>query len=92
MKLFASICLATGLIFQLPILVYFLSKLGLVTPQILRKYRKHALVVVLILAAIITPPDLTSQILVAIPVMILYELSIFVSRRTIKKAMEAEEQ
>ena len=90
MKLFASICLATGLIFQLPILVYFLSKIGIVTPAILKKYRKHALVAVLVLAAIITPPDLTSQVLVTIPVMILYEVSIIVSRRTIRKAQNRE--
>ena len=85
MKLFTSICLATGIIFQLPILVYFLSKVGLVTPSTLKRYRKHALVGVLIIAAIITPPDLTSQILVTIPVMILYEVSILVSKRTIKR-------
>lgn len=85
MKLFASLCLATGIIFQLPIAVYFMSKLGIVTPTFLKKYRKHALIAVLILSAIITPPDLTSQILVAIPVMILYEVSILVSKRTILK-------
>lgn len=84
MKTVASITLAAGLVFQLPILVYFLTKIGLVTPEILRKFRKHALVAVLILAAVITPPDVTSQILVAIPVLLLYEVSIFISKRVIK--------
>jgi len=84
MKLVAVISLAAGMIFQLPIFVYFLSKIGLVTPSILKKYRKHALVGIFVLAAIITPPDITSQILVAIPVLFLYEISIIVSRRVQK--------
>jgi sec-independent protein translocase protein TatC len=71
--------------FELPVIVYFLTKIGLITPEFLKKYRKHALVVVLILAAIITPPDVASQIIVAIPVLILYEISIKVSSRVIKK-------
>ena len=62
---------ACGLIFELTIIIYFLSKIGLVTPEFLRKYRKYALVIVLIIAAIITPPDVISQIIVAIPIMIL---------------------
>lgn len=85
MKLVMSIVLAAGIIFQLPILVYFLSKIGLVTPKFLKKYRKHALVVVLVLSALITPPDLTSQILVAMPVLLLYEVSIVISKRVNKK-------
>lgn len=89
MKLVASISLATGIIFQLPIAVYFLTRAGLVTPELLKKFRRHALVVVLILAAIITPPDLTSQILVAMPVLLLYEVSIVISRRVINR-MKAE--
>jgi sec-independent protein translocase protein TatC len=72
--------LSTGLVFELPMLVYFLSKIGIITPQFMRKYRKHAMVINLIVAAIITPsPDVTSQLLVAIPLFILYEISIFVS-------------
>jgi sec-independent protein translocase protein TatC len=66
-------------------LVYFLTKIGLVTPEFLKKYRKHSLVVVLILAAIITPPDVASQVIVAIPILVLYEISIKVSRMVIKK-------
>ena len=77
--------LSSGLIFELPILVYFLTKIGLVTPELMRKYRKISLVLVLLLSAIITPPDIASQIIVAIPVLILYELSIFIYRKVIKK-------
>lgn len=85
MKLVASITLATGILFQLPVAVYFLSRAGIVTPEILKKFRRHALVGVLIIAAIITPPDLTSQVLVAFPVLLLYELSIMISRRVANK-------
>ncbi|MDG1260327.1 MAG: twin-arginine translocase subunit TatC [Flavobacteriales bacterium] len=88
MKLVASITLATGIIFQLPVAVYFLSKIGIVTPQLLKKFRKHALVVVLVISAIITPPDLTSQIMVSVPVLLLYEVSIVISRRVQRAAME----
>lgn len=72
--------IASGLIFELPILIYFLTKLGLVTPEFLRKYRKFSLIIVLALAAIITPPDVASQIIVAIPILILYEISIYISK------------
>lgn len=77
--------LSGGLVFQLPVVIYFLAKLGLVTPQSLRKYRKHAIVGVLILSAIITPPDVTSQILVTLPLMVLYEVSIHLARIVVKK-------
>lgn len=77
--------LASGLIFELPIIIYFLTKIGLVTPTFMRKYRKYALVLVLILSAIITPPDLASQVIVAIPVLILYEISIYISKFVLKK-------
>lgn len=87
-KLITALCLATGLIFQLPVLVYFLSKIGLVTPELLKKYRRHALVVVLIISAIITPPDVTSQLLVSFPVLILYEVSVVLSRRVNRKREE----
>ena len=81
-----TIVLACGIVFELPILVFFLSKLGLVTPAFLRKYRKHAFVGSLVLSAIITPPDVFSQCLVSIPMMILYEISIFISKMVEKKA------
>ena len=76
-----TVCLSNGIIFQLPVVVYFLSKLGIVTPNILRTYRKHALVGVLILSAIITPPDIMSQVLVSFPLLILYEISIKISAK-----------
>ncbi len=81
-----SITLASGVIFELPILIYFLSKLGLVTPAFLRKYRRHSLVIILALSAIITPPDVFSQILVALPLFILYEIGINISKRIEKQA------
>ena len=77
--------LASGFIFELPIIIYFLTKVGLVTPEFLRRNRKYALVIVLIVAAIITPPDVASQIIVAIPVIILYQVSILISKIVIKK-------
>ena len=79
-----TVSLANGIIFELPILVYFLTKIGLLTPEFMRIYRKHAMVVTLILSAVITPPDITSQILVSFPLIILYELSIKISARVIK--------
>ncbi len=77
--------LGVSAVFELPIIIYFLTKIGLVTPQFLRKSRKYALIVVLIVAAIITPPDIASQIIVAIPIMFLYEISIIISKMVIKK-------
>lgn len=84
-SLVTNMLLGVSILFELPVLIYFLTKIGLVTPEFLRKYRKHALVVVLILAAIITPPDIASQVIVAIPILILYEISITVSKIVIKK-------
>jgi len=80
-----SICLATGLVFELPIVAFFLTKIGIVTPAFMRKYRKHSIVVIFIVSAIITPPDVFSQMLVAIPLLILYEVSIFISARVMKQ-------
>jgi sec-independent protein translocase protein TatC len=71
----------SGLFFLLPIISYLLTKIGLIDVAFLVKYRKHAIVVILILAAIITPPDITSQIIVSIPILILYEIGILVSKR-----------
>jgi sec-independent protein translocase protein TatC len=75
------------LFFELPIIIYFLTKLGLVTPKFLREYRRYAIVIVLILAAIVTPPDVVSQIIVAIPLLILYEASILISTVVYKKQL-----
>lgn len=82
-----TLCMASGIVFQLPILVYILSRLGLVTPEFMRKYRKHSIIVILFISAVITPPDITSQILVAIPIVILYEISIFISSSVQKKLL-----
>ncbi|MGQ7945214.1 twin-arginine translocase subunit TatC [Flavobacterium sp. WC2509] len=72
--------LASGLFFELPIIIYFLTKLDLVTPTFLRKYWKYAVVIILIVAAIVTPPDVVSQTIVAIPMLIIYEVSILISK------------
>ena len=77
--------LASGLIFELPIIIYFLTKVGLVTPQFLKKNRKYALVFILIISAVITPPDIASQVIVSIPVLILYEISIYISKFVLRK-------
>jgi sec-independent protein translocase protein TatC len=82
----STLTLAVGLIFELPVLVYFLTKIGLVTPAFMKTYRKHSIVVILILSAVITPPDITSQVMVSIPVLILYELSIYISAITLKRS------
>ena len=88
-----SLILGCGLAFELPVLAYVLSKLGLITPQFLKNYRKYAYVVILIVAAVITPsPDWTSQTIVAVPLIILYEISIFISKRVDKQRVKAEAQ
>lgn len=79
-----TISFANGILFELPILVYFLTKIGLLTPDFMRVYRKHSMVVILILSSIITPPDITSQILVSLPLIILYEISISVSKKVLE--------
>ena len=78
----------TGIFFLLPVIIFLLSKVGLITPDFLRKYRKHALVIILILSALITPPDVISQVIVSIPILLLYEIGILVSRKASKKAGE----
>jgi sec-independent protein translocase protein TatC len=80
-----SICLATGLVFELPIIAFFLTKVGIITPEFMKKYRKHSIVVIFIMSAIITPPDVFSQTLVALPLFILYEISIMISRRVVRQ-------
>lgn len=81
-----TLTLATGLMFELPVIVYFLTRYGLVTPSLMKKYRKHAFVIILIVGGVITPsPDLTSQLLVALPLYLLYETSILVSLYVMRK-------
>jgi len=87
-----SVVLAAGLVFQLPILVYFLSRVGLVTPGFLKKYRRHSIIIIVTLSAIITPPDVFSQVLVALPLMLLYEIGIMISRRIVRQQEEEMKQ
>lgn len=89
-SLVRSSSLASGLVFELPIIIYFLTKIGLVTPQFLRKYRKYALVIVLIISAVITPPDIASQVIVAIPILILYQVSIYISAIVVRNQKRKE--
>jgi sec-independent protein translocase protein TatC len=90
-SILATLTLACGLIFQLPIIVFVLSKIGIITPKFMRDYRRHAFIIILIIAGVVTPsPDMISQILVMIPLVILYELSIGVSAR-VQKAKLADE-
>lgn len=88
----ASVVLAAGVIFELPVLVYFLTKIGLVTPEFLRKYRRHSLVAILAMSAIITPPDIFSQVLVAVPLIILYEVGIAISKRVVRRQEREEKE
>jgi sec-independent protein translocase protein TatC len=82
--------LPIGLVFELPIIIYFLSKIGLVTPSFLKKYRRQIFIVLLIVAGVITPsPDMVSQLLVFVPLYSLFEIGIIVSARVYKKRMES---
>jgi sec-independent protein translocase protein TatC len=90
MSLLRTSVLVSGIIFELPIIIYFLTKLGVVTPTFLRTYRKHSLVIVLIISAVITPPDVVSQIIVSIPILLLYEISILISVFVYKKKQKKE--
>jgi len=82
--------LASAIMFQLPVVVYFLSMSGLVTSKMLKAYRKHSIVMILILSAIITPPDVISQLLISMPIMVLYEVGISIAKRLEKKRAIAE--
>jgi sec-independent protein translocase protein TatC len=83
-----TMSLSCAFVFELPMIVFFLAKAGLITPEIMRLYRKHAIVVILILAAIITPPDVSSQIIVTLPILLLYELSINIARVVRRKDVD----
>ena len=83
----AYIPFATGIIFELPILMIFLTKVGLITPAFMITYRRHAIIVLMLLAAVITPPDIFSMILVVMPLILLYEISILLSKRVVKKSV-----
>jgi sec-independent protein translocase protein TatC len=91
----STLTLATGLVFELPILIYILANLGIATPKFMRETRRYAIVIILIIAAVVTPtPDMLTMTVVAIPLLLLYELSIGVAaaveRRKRKKAEEAD--
>ena len=81
-----TITFACGLIFQLPIVVYFLASIDLISPATMKKYRSHAIIGALIISSIITPPDLSSQILVTLPLLFLYEISIHIAKFVLKRS------
>ena len=83
------IVLGTGLIFELPIVMYFLARIGIISSEFLKKYRKHSFVVILIVAAIATPPDVVSQITLTVPLYSLFELGIVIVKR-VEKQKESE--
>jgi sec-independent protein translocase protein TatC len=88
----ATLTLACGVTFQLPMAILVLTRIGVVTPAFLKEYRKHSIVVILIVAAIITPsPDMISQVVVSIPLYFLYEISILVSQRIYNKKLKESE-
>ncbi|MEQ8525371.1 twin-arginine translocase subunit TatC [Gracilimonas sp.] len=76
---------ACGIIFQIPVVSYSLSKIGLLTPDLLKKYRRHSIIFALVISAMLTPPDPISQVLIALPLTVLYELSIWISRYAMRK-------
>jgi sec-independent protein translocase protein TatC len=87
-----ALLLGAGLVFELPMISYFLSKMGILTPAFMRKYRRHAIVLILIIAAVVTPtPDMVTQTLLALPMFVLYEVSIFVSQFAQKKKTPSTE-
>ncbi len=88
----SMVVLACGIMFQLPVVVYTLSKAGIVTPQLMRTYRRHSVVVILVISAILTPPDVISQVLIALPLMLLYQISISISARVHRRKLKKQKQ
>ena len=87
MNIIISVMVAAGLVFELPMISFFLSKLGILTPAFMRKFRRHAIVIILFLAAILTPgADPVSQLILAVPLVLLYEISILISKYSRKKS------
>lgn len=87
MSIIISVMLAAGCVFELPMVSFFLSKLGLLTPAFMKKYRRHAIIIILVLAAFLTPgADPVSQVILAVPLVLLYEISIFISKISVKKS------
>ena len=88
----SMIVLSSAILFQLPMIIYVLTKAGLVTPEIMKSYRRHAIIAILILGALLTPPDPISQILIAIPLFGLYQISIFISAAVLRKQRAKEQK
>ena len=88
LSLITTTTLFSGLFFELPIFIYLFTKMGVIGSEMLKKFRKHALIVILILSAIITPPDIISQVIVTFPILIMYEVGIYVAKRVEKKRKE----
>jgi len=88
----SMIVLSSAILFQLPMIVYVLTKAGLLTPEFMKSYRKHAVIVILVLGAFLTPPDPISQILIAIPLFGLYQISIFISARVLRNQRRKEQR
>lgn len=87
MSIIISVMLAAGCVFELPMVSFFLTKLGILTPNFMRKYRRHSIVIILFLSAILTPgADPVSQVILAVPLVLLYEISIFISKISVKKS------
>jgi Twin arginine targeting (Tat) protein translocase TatC len=87
-----TLLLGAGLVFELPMVSYFLSKMGILTPKFMRKYRRHAIVVIFIISAVVTPtPDMVTQTLLALPMYLLYEVSIFISKYSQKETASSPE-
>ncbi|NQW43414.1 MAG: twin-arginine translocase subunit TatC [Bacteroidetes bacterium] len=83
--------LGTGLIFELPVLMYFLARIGIISSTFLKKYRKYAFVIILIVAAIVTPPDIVSQVILTIPLYMLFEIGVFITKRVENNKKKAED-
>lgn len=84
-----SVILTAGIVFELPVVTFFLARFGIVTPQFMRKYRRHAIIIILILAGVLTPgPDVTSQLLLGVPLFLLYEISILIAKIAQKKHLK----
>jgi sec-independent protein translocase protein TatC len=84
--------LSCGIMFQMPMVVFFLTKAGLVSPPLMKQYRRHSIVVILIISAVLTPPDVVSQLLIAFPLVLLYQMSIWISAMVLRKERKEEEE
>ena len=87
-----TLVLACAILFQLPVVVFFFAKVGILTPEFMRTYRRHSIIVILVLAGVITPPDLFSQVLISIPLFVLYEISIGIAKRVQKQEKKKQKE